>query len=147
MKSTEKEKAYLAGYFDGEGTFSITKRRSKKAKLGFDLQPFISVTSTKRAIIDYLCKKIGKGFAYWTPRKGNANDAFAFHLTGTKSIIWFIEQLEKDLVLKKKIAQKLKEYCLLRKDKMRLPREKRGYTEKELKILDEIRLLNKRGKK
>ncbi len=146
MEFTEVEKAYLAGFFDGEGTFSIARHPQGKSPQGFNLQPFISVTSTNKQIIEHLSNKIGRGFSFWTPGRGNGKDAYILQITGTKTIIQFIDLLLPYLVLKKEIGQKLRQYCLLRKDIMRLPCKQRGYKSKHLELLNEIRLLNKRGR-
>lgn len=146
MKLTTTQRAYLAGYFDGEGTFSITKRPEKRSPIGFSYQPYCSVASVNSEVIEFLQQLVGKGFRVYRPRDGNANDAYEWQLTGIESIIDFINQLIPYLVLKKKVALKLKEFCLSRNGKMKLPRNKRGFTKKELRIFNEIRFLNKRGR-
>ncbi len=146
MEFTKVEKAYLAGFFDGEGTFSISKHQQRKSPQGFNLQPFASVCSTDKKIIEHLSNKIGKGFSFWTPGRGNGKDAYILMITGTKTIIWFIDLLLPYLVLKKNVALKLKEYCFLRKDVMKLPCKQRGYNEEQMQLFSEIRLLNKKGR-
>ena len=50
--------AYTAGFFDGEGCISITKRKNKTKK-GFSYQLFVSVWSTDEWIIQWLEMQYG----------------------------------------------------------------------------------------
>jgi hypothetical protein len=143
---TKTQRAYLAGFFDGEGSFSIIKRLEKRSPAGYSYQPYIEIASTNEEIIRWLNNLIGKGFTFWRPRKGNAKDAFAQHITGLETIIEFISILYPYLRLKKAVANKVRQFCKSRLITSKLSREKRGFNEKELKIFGEIRTLNKRGR-
>lgn len=143
---TKTQRAYLAGFFDGEGSFTICRRPEKRSPVGYSYQPYVEVTSTNEEIIRWLYGFIGKGFVMWRPRKANANNAFSLHITGLETIIEFISLLYPYLRLKKAVASKVRQFCKSRQKTSILSREKRGFTKKELKIFDEIRALNKRGR-
>ncbi|MFA5154460.1 MAG: LAGLIDADG family homing endonuclease [Clostridia bacterium] len=143
---TKTQRAYLAGFFDGEGTFSIIRRPDKRSPAGYGYQPYIEVTSTNEEIIKWLTGFIGKGFTFYRPKKGNANNAFTQHITSMETIVEFISILYPYLRLKKAVANKVRQFCKSRQKTSILSREKRGFTDKELKIFDEIRALNKRGR-
>ena len=143
---TKTQRAYLAGFFDGEGTFSIIRRPEKRSPIGYSYQPYIEIASTNEEIIRWLNNFIGKGFTFWRPRNGNAKDAFAQHITGMKTIIEFISILYPYLRLKKEVAKQVKIFCISRLKTSKLSREKRGFTENELKIFNKVRFLNKRGR-
>lgn len=146
MKLSNTQNAYLAGFFDGEGTFSLQKRPDKRSPIGYTLQPYVEVASTNKEIIVWLHKKIGKGFTFWRPRNKNAKDAYALHITGMETIIPFIDNLYPYLIVKKQVAKELKKFCLSRRGKMQLPLKKRGLTSKEIEMFNQIRKLNKRGR-
>jgi seryl-tRNA synthetase len=143
---TKTQRAYLAGFFDGEGTFSIIRRPDKRSPTGYSYQPYAEVTSTNEEIIKWLNGFVGKGFTFYRPKKGNANDAFVQHVTGMETIIGFISLLYPYLRLKKEVANKVRQFCKSRQAKIKVAKEHRHITDKELKIFDEIRVLNKRGR-
>jgi len=143
---TKTQRAYLAGFFDGEGSFSIIRRLDKRSPAGYGYQPYVEVGSTNEAIIKWLHTFIGKGFTFWRPRKENAKDAFSLQITGMETIIDFISTLYPYLRLKKEVAGKVRQFCKSRLITSKLSREKRGFNKKELKIFGEIRALNKRGR-
>lgn len=137
---------YIAGFFDGEGSFSIIRRKESRSGVGFSLQPYVEVANTNEKVIRILARDIGKGFTFWRPRNGNAKDAFALHITGIDSILSFIERLLPHLIVKKPVALTLKQFCLSRRGKMKLPRKKRAFTPREIRLFERIRELNKRGR-
>lgn len=139
--------AYLAGFWDGEGTFSITKRPSKKSPCGYEYQPFAEAATTNEKISVWLQSTLGVGFRFFTPRNNpNARGAYAFMITGTQKVIEFIDLLLPYLIIKKKVALELRKYCVSRLEKMKLPTKKRFVTKEEIIFFNQIRLLNHRGK-
>jgi hypothetical protein len=144
----ETDKAYIAGYFDGEGTFSIGRQTDTRSPNGFTLQPYCSVASTSPIVIELLDKQIEGTHRRFTMRgRNNSKDIFQIQISGTEKIINFIKIVSPYLHLKKIVADKLLIYCQSRLGKMKLPKNERKYTEKELSLFNEIRQLNKRGRR
>ena len=64
---TETQKAYIAGFMDGEGTITISKARNK-AKTAhikeFNLRPFIILGNSNKEVVEWLCDTTGLGMIY-----------------------------------------------------------------------------------
>ena len=144
MELNSIQSAYLAGLFDGEGTFSVFKR--KKGKWIF-YQPYLEIGMTHKPTLEWVSKQTGKGFIFdgHKPHKKH-KQAYKLNITGIDTIIKFIDYLFPYLITKKNVADCVRKFCLSRQGKMRLPVNKRGITEKELDLFTQIRLLNKRGR-
>lgn len=142
--------AYLAGLMDGEGTFSIARRPTKKSRLGYGLQPYIEVGSTDQALIEWVRGHMPvASYGVYRPRSknDNARDCFCLQVTGMQKIIDFCIELAPYLVLKRPHALVLMEYCRSRLVTFRKGRFEREFTEHELELFQELRRLNWRGRK
>ena len=60
-KFTEVERAYLAGFFDGDGCIMATIERHKEKKFGFRIRLTFKVSQADPFIINYLHNKSGVG--------------------------------------------------------------------------------------
>jgi len=133
----EVKKAYLAGLFDGEGSISIRKYRERG-----HLNIMVSVTNTDPdAIMSF--SRLAEGRMVKEDRtKRGWKPVFRFIVSTYDSIVKFLEALLPYLKIKKRQAERMLTYC-----KSRLShRNKRSiYTREELRVVEGLRNLNKRG--
>ena len=81
---TEVQKAYLAGFFDGEGCIHIGKHQSKNTPTPI-YNLYVIVAQTNKAIIDDMLEMVGLGSVHLYKRSlknKNENDAYAWRLSG-----------------------------------------------------------------
>lgn len=77
---SDVELAYIAGFFDGEG--SVTIGRHNGAESSYSLR--ISVTNTNREIIDWLVDNLG-GSVSNVKLKGNRQQSYLWYLAAVKA--------------------------------------------------------------
>lgn len=66
---TEIEKAWLAGFIDGEGSIGIYRKKSKHGRGGHDFGVRLLVVNTNQAAMDYVKALTGCGCS-WISKKG-----------------------------------------------------------------------------
>ncbi|MCJ7759985.1 LAGLIDADG family homing endonuclease [Candidatus Bathyarchaeota archaeon] len=130
---------YLAGFFDGEGCISIHRHADRKTKRGFVLVPRITITNTKKEIIEWF-EPFGFSNRCITNGK-NANILYRTELERLEAVRAFLQKMSLVLTLKRKQADLVLEFC-----NSRLENRTYCYTERELKIREELQILNKRGR-
>ena len=142
---TETQLAWLAGIFDGEGTFSMCRSFSKKSR---QFQPRCSiVNSSPTMIIEIMdiLKKIGVGF-YMREKKyeksyGNKQMWF-ISIQTFLSVKRLIESVEKYLIAKKPHAKILLDFVNSRNGKKHFNNEMKEYTPEELTMVNDLIYLN-----
>lgn len=138
----ETEKAYIAGFLDGEGTISMDSRGLNQ-KLIY-IRPYIKVTSTNREVIEYISTIFERNMDVTKYREWKT--AFNVRITSLKGVLNVLETILPYLKVKKRQAELLINYCKLRMKHVR----ERGwggpkYSDDEMKLFYEIRALNKKG--
>jgi hypothetical protein len=133
---TEGEKGYIAGIIDGEGSLGIAKHSTR-------LTPYLEICNTKADFISWLRDKMGLGYiTQYIPKKASYNNSYLFSLIRAEEIIQVLDAVEPYLVIKKKHAELLKEFCQLRTHR----KKTEPYTEREHQIYVELKNLNRRGR-
>lgn len=94
---TEKQKGYLAGIIDGEGT--ITLEKSKEFRF-----PVIEVSSTTYEILEYLRNNFGGVIAKKKERDSRYKQAYIWKIERRKAIN-LLEEIVDDLLEPKKKAR------------------------------------------
>jgi hypothetical protein len=94
--------AYTAGFFDGEGCISITKRKTKTIN-GYSYQLFVSVWSTDEWVIQWLKMQYG-GSTLCRPANGNKKPIYKWCLASNKACP-FLSQILPYLNLKRPQAE------------------------------------------
>jgi hypothetical protein len=149
----ELEKAYLAGFLDGEGTISL-RLRTQYGKQFFT--PIVSLCSTDKDIIDWATAVIGYGSVqYKSKEKENNKACYWTRLRGINSIETFILDVFPYIHMKrkKKLAVLMLEWITLHKKTKneQHPSVKKGekfkFSEREYEIMAEMIELNRRGVK
>lgn len=140
---TDVEAAYLAGVLDCDGTISVFVQPS-------GICPYIAISSARhgkaKQFVEHFLKIIGAGNVRLSARAhGTWNETWQYRLTGLRNVYAVLKQVAPFLVLKKEQAQLLISYCESRLSKTGGPTTKK-YTDHEKKLIERIRLLNKRGR-
>lgn len=104
-----KELAYLAGFLDGEGTFTVYKAVQTS---GTVYSALISAAATDVDIITWLLQTFG-GNSYAPFCRGNRQQAYQWQLRRKELLVPLLEQLTPYLKIKQLQAKLLLKYCLL----------------------------------
>jgi DNA-binding CsgD family transcriptional regulator len=139
-------KGYIAGLLDGEGTVTINEtkvRMGKKRERYLSLRPLIKIANTDREVLEWVARQVG-GFRFAT-RNGRESKhgkrlVYDIVLKKQKDILVFLEMLLPYLIIKRRQAELVVEFC-----RSRLAKPNHApYDEGELEILAEVRRLNER---
>ena len=140
--SIEKEyglsHVYIAGFVDGEGCFSIHKHQDKRIKKGYTYFPKFTICNTDKNTLKLIQKELGGRIFVSTKEHHKTKCTYNLAIQDLKTIKEAIDKISAFLILKKKQAGIMLEYCKIRK-------ENKNYSEKEEKLYQEIKKLNKRG--
>ena len=149
----DTDKAYLAGFIDGEGYIGIVKQKkyANRSQSGSWLyHPWVVITSTDPNIINDLYDIVSIGKKVLQRRTGVYKDAHQLKITNHGDIINLLTEIKPYLRIKKVHADLLIKFCLERKSKIiNTGRGSRGKT--TFGIIDEkyfqnLKILNKKGK-
>ena len=129
---------YIAGFVDGEGCLSIYKHQDKRINKGYTFYPKFTICSTNKYILSLLKRELG-GRIFISNKKSNTSKCvYALAIQDLESIETAIDKIYPHLILKRKQADILLKYCKIRK-------EGKEYSERENKLYNQIKELNRRG--
>ena len=123
--------AYLAGFFDGEGTISIHKHKETTSR-GYYFQPFFSVSNTNLEALTFIKNKLGNiGNLHKTStRKGELEKgwkpAYRLDIGKRSHLLELLPKIIPYLIIKKKQSELLLQFLLRRDRKKRVLRHKNG---------------------
>lgn len=148
----ETDKAWLAGFVDGEGYIGIVRVRKKPGPWNSDTflyHPWVIVTNTQPNIIDYIQTVVSTQKRAFLGHTGDRKHGYQAKITKFDDVIEFLEALLPYLKLKQEQAKLLIQFCKLRKNaKVISGRGHRGrssFGTVEENIYLKLRELNKRG--
>ncbi len=103
---TEKQKAYIAGIIDGEGTIVIQKmfRTAKRYNGKASYAMHVAVEMGCREVPEFLIKTVGRGSLYSRKRPDRKRIMYSWRVSG-KDAAYFLQKIKKELVLKIKEAE------------------------------------------
>lgn len=146
--SLNKEKlSYIAGLIDGEGYIGMSKHsENRRNKQTYYYQISIKVGMTNKLGPELLYKAFG-GYLYHETRKAPKKNVWQWNLCGQKNVLPVLHKLLPYLIVKKKQAEKLIEYCESRnyKNGQKVKWGETSYSVKENQIYTDIRMLNQKG--
>jgi len=119
MKLSKEEKAYIAGFLDGDGSIYVKLKPNSTYRYKFQISPAIVFYQSQKEkdYLWWLRKKIGKGYLR------ERNDGIVEYIIGdVKSLRELIKDLLPHLRLKKKQAKLMLE-VLRAKEKIKTPKE------------------------
>lgn len=99
------DKAWLAGFIDGEGYIGMTKqikRESTKQAPGYYYHPHLIVTGTDKEAILYLHRLTGCGRIVTQPQSQGHKTAYQWKLTKYNDLLDIFMQIKKYLKIKQK---------------------------------------------
>jgi len=130
----------IAGITLGEGSFHIQKHIQNKAK-DITYQPCISISNTEKEILEFCPKEIGGALFTNRLKTDKHKESYFLLINGFQNIIDVTEKIYPFLIgKKKKSAELIIKFC---QSRIKLGRIK--YTQEEIKIIEELKEINKRG--
>ena len=137
---TETGKAYAAGLIDGEGSIYIACGRMPRSNEP-KYQAFITVTTCDKVLPGWMHEHFG-GSCNKKVATAIRRGAISWQLSGRRNIIWFLELIRPYLTLKQEQADLMIEFCELRQAAMERPVGERGYGQREIEIINQLRGLH-----
>lgn len=149
------QKAWLAGFIDGEGFIGITFQRKKETSQQSAsplFHPYLIITNTNEDSILYVKKLIREGCIY--KLKGNSprlSPTFQYKLTTKRVLKSFLKEVEPFLIVKKKQCKLIMKFLEIRDSKKIITgygsRGKTSFSSEEKAIYNELLVLNRSGKR
>jgi transposase len=140
---SETEKAYLAGYLDGDGTITVNIDKRSKARRKYGVHYDVSLISKNKEFIKKLQEMVGgnvRSFIYEDSR--DKKKGYKLGFTNQASALAFLEAVSPYLILKKKQAELMVKFLEDRLNARRLKGNAAIISEESWKIIEEIRRLN-----
>jgi len=149
------QKAWLAGFIDGEGFIGITFQRKKENNFQSATpryHPYLVVTNNNKDSILYVQKLVGDGRVYRLTRANFPySPAYQYKLTKGEVLLDLLKELEPFFVVKKEQSKLLIGYLNLRKERVVVTgggsRGKTSFSLEEENIYQKLLFLNKRGER
>jgi len=142
-KISDTDRGWVAGIIDGEGSLSLSNRKDGKY-----LNPRVTVASTDDYMTPRLLKLCGGnlGNKFSDPR-ANRRDQRRWTIDSGWAVRAFCEWIENTLVVKRKHATLIIEFCRSRMtSRTRMSGSQTAYAKRELTINIEVKRLNRRGR-
>jgi len=137
---SEKDKIYIAGFFDGEGTAYFAYGKNNDTII-----PKIQISNTNKDVILWMANAIGLSKIRINRRdksKKNHKDDYRISISGIYDIKYFIEQIENYCIVKKDILSLVKKFCESRLSKP----AHTHYSDDEFQMYKKSKILNKKGR-
>jgi len=133
---------YIAGFFDGEGGIYVTQKTDKRFGKSILVRNIrCQVTNGDIKVLKMIQQKYG-GVIREKQREEGWKPAFYLEIASQKDILKFLQDIEPYLIVKKEQVKLAIQYL-----KSRLSHQHKRYTNEEIKIVEKIRNLTKRGKR
>jgi hypothetical protein len=104
-KMSETEKAYLAGFVDGEGCICITKHYNKKRTRSPIYHLDLSISSTNLEIVEYIANMTGAGSIHIGVKENEDHRAGYIWVVGCNKAIDVLNEIYPYLRIKKTQAE------------------------------------------
>ena len=88
---------YLAGFFDGEGSFVLRFIPDKRYKSGFQIRPHINITQKNYDILEKIKQELKMGYIYFHKR----DKLWYFNVYNLQDISKFISLIKEKVFVKK----------------------------------------------
>ena len=144
-KLSDVQKGYLSAFLDGEGGIQVTRSTRKGREYTIALHPTVYFTNTNLEAIQSLRDWLSCGTIVRRVDKIHEKDSYILHVTGTRNILALLKVVRPYLIIKKRQADLLIEYCESRLGHYR--GGDRRYNTRELEIYTELKRINMKGGK
>jgi hypothetical protein len=136
---------WLVGLLDGEGCFSLGKIKTGKLKRADYIFPQIVIASTSPEITSKahtVLSNLDLAFhtVFYPSKKSNNKDYWSIRITGIKRIKRFMDVLFEYIECRKPQAEIMKRFV-----ELRLSKPRHAPYKEENWLVDQLRLLNRRG--
>lgn len=141
---SEAEKAYFAGYLDGDGTINVGTWKNKKNKKGYGLHYDVSLISKNKNFIETLEKIIGgkvNSFIYHDSR--SKKEGYRLGFCNQASALAFLKAIVPYLILKKKQAELMISFFEERLEKRRENGNAVIISDRLYEVAKEVKRLNR----
>lgn len=136
-----EKRCYVAGIIDGEGTITIAFYRPvKKDKIMPNMMPIILVSNSNKDLIDYLHPLLLGSTIKTAKETEIRKTVYQIQIAKLLDVEALLTQILPYLVIKKRQAELVLEYCALRKKDTLLT-----YNDRLFEIAKEVRGLNEKG--
>lgn len=137
---------YLAGLFDGEGSFMISTSTDRKGGVKFNARARIGMSH--RPTIEWIAEKIGRsvqrhGLGRNAPQ--NAKPIYRVSVENAEGIISFTEQLLPFLITKREAAEVILNFCRSRRASGQQLGKLRGYSDGDAALVSDLKEINRFG--
>jgi hypothetical protein len=150
QKITRAERAYLAGFIDGEGTIGMKRERRRLAQGHYSYQAYVSAGNTNPVVIEWLYTLFGGNLRKRTPKSilkksPNAKPDFYEWRIGAKAAVAVCELLVPFLRMKREQARIVLADCgdTRKRGSGRYPAE---HWDKLERTYQQLKQLNRRGR-
>ena len=140
---SEAQRGYIAAFLDGEGGIQITRSERKDREYTLALHPGVYFTNTNEEAVRTIRNWLGGGSITRRREQGNHRDTYVLTVSGVRSILSLLTAIRPLLIIKRRRANLLMEFCRSRISHHR--GKGRKFTENELRLYTAIRQLNQRG--
>lgn len=133
--------AYCAGFFDGEGSVGISKRKSKSSKRGYALELVVQISNTNKAALLLFQHHFGGWLMSFKSQSGRVIWRYGL---GAKKAQALLEKLLPHLRIKRNQAVSAIEF---QKNKKHCNRKTEAESLREMQIRKDISVMNVKGKR
>lgn len=146
--------SWLAGFIDGEGTISITRKNPQTMNRTYHktYRAYLSIANTSGEIMNLIQENLSSmaGRSIGTLGEyGGKNPKhkryYLFSVNKMLDLVWVLRTVQPYLILKKSQAEMVISFLSSREEKLGKKHFGSDITANEIKIFDNIRILNKRG--
>jgi intein-encoded DNA endonuclease-like protein len=110
---------YIAGFFDGEGSFVLRIRPDSRYKTGYQISTWINITQKNREILEIIQKELNMGKLYFHKR----DKIWYYNIEKLQDKIKFIETFQNLLVVKRDSLKRFSDCLKTIKEKEHLTPE------------------------
>jgi len=138
---SDTERGYLAGFFDGEATFTVSRRRDGRNRRGVEYVPLVEIRHTNLAVLEHIKRIIGGGSVCSPPscQKVGRRQIFVLSLY-SPTLRAVLPQIKNLMVVRKRQAELVEEAACLKEKNMHLHESRRDQLETNFDRLEHIRL-------
>lgn len=143
---TNEEKAYVAGFIDGEAYIGLMKRRTPKSNKPFLVKPAIKVAqlASQVAVLEKLQSYYG-GYISKTRKHSSSRDSVMWEISSKDSITQLLRDTLPYLVVKKEIAEIVLRYFATPKLTNADNEENRKVYQERCRLQEQCAKLTRRG--
>jgi len=139
-------KAYVAGFIDGEAYIGLMKRKYKPSPRPFLIKPTVKVAQIEkyRTVLEYLQNYYG-GYISKTREHHNSRPSVMWELSNKKDIQKLMEDIKPYVIVKNDLVEIMLEYCALPKQTNNLSEVNNIIYNKKIELQKSTAQITRRG--